>query len=457
MISFVQLYILVRHIPQSDFGLMAICTLVISYLAILSQFGLPIAIVQEKKINQTQNTSSLFLLTIGSCLCYLLLILSSGFIADFFSMPAVRSLFIVIGLTLVFDAMGAIFLSHLKRQIAFNKIQKSNMLAAVSYAIVSITMAINNYDIYALIWGFTISNLLKNLSYFYFAQTYVKLGSSYKISSLKELLAFGKYQLANRFTANFTFRLDVLIIGKFLGAEPLGVYEVMKNLLTKPQTLITPILTEISLPVISKIREQKEKVTQIYHGQLLLIYCIVAPIYICLLLNHKTIILYYLGQNWVQYSYVFVVLSVFYLIRISGVPVGSLLLGFGKSKHLFIWNIAISIITATALILYSVSLNVIILILCILQLSFIIPNYIINVKPYLEDDFLKYIRNVICPIIPGALSFSIAFYLSGLVPVNDFIQLIVSLCTGSIIYLILILYLYKFLPEDMIAIFKKSV
>ena len=310
LVSFIQLYILVRFIPQSDFGLMAICSLVISYFAIVSQLGLPIALVQEKNLNQTHNSSSFILMTFASSVCYIALAITSNLIADFFSMPSIDSLLLVVGITVIFDAMGAIYLSHLKREIAFDKIQKSNMISAISYAVVSISLAINNYGVFALVWGFTISIFVKNLAYFLYAKDHVKHNFKFNLTSLKELLSFGKYQMVNNFTANFTFRLDVLIIGKLLGADLLGIYEVMKNLLAKPQSLITPILTEISLPVISKIREKKEQVTQVYHCQLLLIYCVVAPIYICLLFNHKAIILYYLGQEWVQHSYIFVVLTV---------------------------------------------------------------------------------------------------------------------------------------------------
>ena len=456
MLSFVQLYILVRYIPQEDFGIMAICTLVVSYFSIVSQIGLPAAIIQEKSITSDQNKTTLLVLIATSLAVYFLLLLFTVPILSFFDITLASRALLLVGLSIVFDNVGAFFLSHLKREIAFNKIQQVNIAASIVYAIVSISMVLMGYKLYALVSAHIISSFLKNTLYLLFAKHYIAFTGKFNSSSIQNLIRFGKYELANSFTSNFTFRLDVLIIGKFLGAQSLGVYEVMKNILSKPQTLITPILTEISFPLISKIRELKSKVKDIYHAQLLIIYLIVAPIYICLLFNHDIITNVYLGENWQAYSNIFIIICAFYLVRISGVPIGSLLLAHGRSKHLFYWNIALAIISIISLIQFSSSLKTIVYCLFILQTLYVIPNYIFNVRQIIKDSFIKYYRNILYPIIPAFIAYYLALRIALSFPLSELTGLIISIFLGSAMYLVSLFVLYKFLPRDMISIFQNN-
>ena len=52
----------------------------------------------------------------------------------------------------------------------------------------------------------------------------------YKHNEIKSLIGFGLFQMGERTINYFNSQFDVILIGKLLGTEALGIYNVCKNI-----------------------------------------------------------------------------------------------------------------------------------------------------------------------------------------------------------------------------------
>ena len=433
-LSFIQLYILVRYLDSSDFGNMAIGLMILSYFNSILDVGTNAALIHRDKITKGERSSIFWLVMANSILLFSILNICSPYIADYFNSTQLVNIIYLLSFSILFDAFGNIFLVYLLKELKFKKIGIANIFGSLITITTSLILVINGFGIYALVYAYLLSSATKNLYYYLNAPKSNFIGFQGNFKEINSFIKFGMYELGNKSFQNFTQKLDTLFIGKFLGPELLGVYDIFKNLLMKPQTLIAPIFTNISYPLISKVKFNTSKIRYIYLSQLEIIFFLISPIFIFLILYSTEFINFYLGEKYVIYYNIFCLLSLYYIIRISGVPVGGLLLALGKVKRLFWWNLVLSVVTILSLYFFiGNSLFSAILTILTLQIIFVIPNYYVNVKDYINSTWRIYFSTFVIPICLAVISFTPTLLYKHIISQSIYL-LMISGISGSIIY-----------------------
>lgn len=131
----------------------------------------------------------------------------------------------------------------------------------------------------------------------------------------------------------------MILIGKLLGTETLGLYSIAKELILKPAQLIT----KIAFPVMSKVNHVK----RIYLKLINYIASVNFPIYVVSFILAPEIITLFLGEKWLEATTVFQILSIWALLRSISNPVGSLVMAMGKPQYEMYWNIGMMFFAPT--------------------------------------------------------------------------------------------------------------
>ena len=122
------------------------------------------------------------------------------------------------------------------------------------------------------------------------------------------------------------------MVGKILGTNPLGIYQIAYKLATFSVTEVTDVINKVFFPLYAKMSDDKDKLRNAYIKSTLVLSCIVIPISFILYIFPKEIILLILGSKWLGATDVLRILAIYGVLRsIVGYP-SSLFLALGHQK-----------------------------------------------------------------------------------------------------------------------------
>jgi len=344
LIQIIQLILLANYLKPSELGAVAIIQLVLNFAHLFSDAGISNAVIHHQVLTKKQMVL-LYLLNIGSSLFLTaIIILFSTQIADFYDAPNLVELIQLAAVTLICVAIGRQSQSVLQKELQFNIIAKVELLGAlIGFVCVFIALTMD-YGVSSLIFGMIVASTTKSLLFIYFKapSLYVNDFFTLKADEYRHLIKFGLFQTGDGVINYFNSNFDSLIIGKFLGMEALGVYNLFKQLLVRPIGLINQVLTRVTFPIMASVQESKS-LSSFYCNTLQLLLLIIFPLYITLIIFGESLIVIAFGEDWLSEILVFQIMAFWCLLRAIVNPVGSLLLAKGEVKRSFIWNTCLSL------------------------------------------------------------------------------------------------------------------
>ncbi|MEI7828055.1 MAG: MOP flippase family protein [Euryarchaeota archaeon] len=254
--------ILARLLTQNDLGLIAMVLVFATFVSILSDFGLTSAIVQKQDVSD-ETLSSTFWISVGlGALLTLALAASAPLIAAFYSEPRLIPLVALMSTTFFIASFGSVQTALLTKSMNFKALAIIGICALGISGSVSVFLAFSGYGVSSLAWNAVLSAFITVVFTWIYARwiPHFSLG----LQSVKGLLGFGanltSFSVVNYFARN----ADNLLIGKFLGAAPLGFYNLAYNLLLFPMNNISSVIGSVMFPALSIIQHDKQMVREAY-------------------------------------------------------------------------------------------------------------------------------------------------------------------------------------------------
>lgn len=315
VMQFIVLIVLARLLDPRIFGVVSTGLVIISFAKILSTLGLGPALVQKRNIESkhigTAYFSSLVLALFFSAIVYF----SSEIIAEFFSMKELTAIMKVLTIILIFQGIAIVSESLIQRDLKFNILVRIQIVSYTSYAVVGIAFALLNLGVWALVFAQLSQIFIKMILSLRF-QSY-NFTFVFNTEAFKELLYFsGGYSIA-KVSGELSNQGDNFIIGKFLGADALGLYSRAYQLMVTPANLIGKVLEKVLFPIMSKIQNQQEKIAYAYGEGIRLTTTAMLPGSIFLFVNAENIILLLFGEKWLGLITPFEILALSLLFRSS--------------------------------------------------------------------------------------------------------------------------------------------
>ena len=342
-LSMVNTLVLARLLTPADFGIIGMVTVVINFIALFKDAGLSTATIQNDKIDSKQ-ISTLFWINVGiSIFLAITILLSSPLISAFYKKPELTS--VTIALSVTFMAEGTIIQHRalLQRHLKFTVLAIIDIMAQLSMIAVAIIMAVLGFRYWALVGG-TIASILTLIILTFYSCPWTP-GKMQKGTGVRNMLKFGGRLTVSNFVHYLSRNLDSLLIGRIIGAAPLGLYSKAFSLLMTPLNQIRTPLTTLSLPVLSSLKNDTIRYQNYFRQLLDISISLALPISVYCFLESEFLIRILLGQKWMGAVPVFKILSVAgVFVALSAAP-GLVMLSHGFAKR----HLHLTIITATIL------------------------------------------------------------------------------------------------------------
>ncbi len=396
IVALLRISILTRYLDSADFGLMSIVLFVIGFSNLFMDMGLTSAILHKQNTDQKTYASLYWLNLTVSIIIYGIILILAPWVTIFYELNELHTLIPLAGLSVIFGGIGRQFATILQKNLLFEKIAIIEITSAIISFFVAIYCAINGYGVYALLYSILTMNIISNLLLLISGVGNYGLLFYINIRLTLPYLKIGIYQMGSSIINYFNRDLDILIIGKLLGAEVLGGYSLAKQLVFKPTGIINPIITKVATPLFSKIQVEGERVKDAYLKLVNTLTTINFFLYAVMALFSYWIVTFLYGSSYIHIVSIVQVLSLYMTLRSIGNSTGSLIVAFGKTHLGFYWNLGILLLTP--LVIYVGSFYDIVGIafaLFLYQLLLVIPAFKFVIQKLIPIRISEYLESLI--------------------------------------------------------------
>lgn len=392
LISILQLSILTRLLEKSDFGLIAIASMIISFTGLFSEMGITVALIHKQNISQDEYSSMFWLNVSTNLTMCLITILCAPFVAIFYNEPSLKKIISVLATTYIFNAFGKIFYTIKIKELEFNFISKIRIITAFVGFVITILLAYFGYGVMSLAYGqvFAIgSNQIVFAIAGYKTQT---VRFHFSLSEIVPFLKIGGYQFLTQILDFLASRLDVFLIGKFFSMDELGVYNIAKELVLKPYTLMNNITSNVFSSAFAKIQNDLLALRDNFEKLIQTIALITLPIYAILFIFSDQIVLILYGSAFYEvatFIRILICVGAFSAISSQG---GVVMVSLGRTDLGLRWTIARIIMTTIVIVSLSlVGLYAVAYGQTVLEIVSIYVYYCIVIRPMLRLSFTNYL------------------------------------------------------------------
>lgn len=297
VIQFVTGVYMARILSPSDYGLMGMLLIFTALSDAIMNGGFSTALIRKNdRTDVDMSTVFYFNIVISLCL-YGLLFLSAPWIADFYEVPLLKDLVKVAAIPFVLNAFCLVQRTYFIIQMDFKTQAKYSVVSALVKGGSGIYMAYNGYGVWAIAWSGVFGTVTMCVLYWWNSVWRPRL--LFSLQSFRELFAFGSKLMVSSVLDVLGNNLFTIIIGKRFAAASLGYYTRAFGYASLPTNILSGILSRVTLPMLSKMQDDDERLSEVYQRLLNLSAFIVFPLMTGLALLAYPLIALMLTERWI--------------------------------------------------------------------------------------------------------------------------------------------------------------
>lgn len=433
-LQFIKTIILVKLLSPEDFGLMSIALIMTGFLNIIQNSGISASAIQ--KLSTTSHfLSSIFWFNILlSLLISLLIFFISGNVALFFEQPEVENILKLLSITFIISALGNIQRALLQKENKFDILAKFEFISFLVSSISAVALAFYGFGFYSLVFQSIISTSIGTVLLFFSGIWYPKF--YFKFEEVKSVISYSLNLIGANVVGFILRHIDNFIIGKFLGAESLGYYNIAYRIMLYPLENIVDAVKRVLFPMLSKLQHNVIESKRIYTVITFSIFLIICPLMLGVWAVNEHFVLYFWGERWetlVNLIYLLAPIGILQsFVRLSG----SIMAAKGKANLLLYINLLSSLFIIPAFIiglkwgLVGIATSYLIANVIVFYPSLYIPYKLIELKFY---EIIKEIYIVLFPSILMVISIFIMKIFFNNISLFSFLSLTIG---GFLVFMI---------------------
>lgn len=312
----VVLVLLTRLLTPEDFGLVSAALVIIGFSLIFSQLGMGPALVQ-RPVLEPRHVTTAFLASITLGLLFGATIwLAAPLVAQFYRMDQLTPIVRALALLFVISGISTVPESLLQRELRFRLLANRDVAAyAIGYGGVGVTLALLGWGVWALVAAQLSLSLVRSSILLLASPPRLRARPTW--ASFRELMSFGVGLSASRIGVFLANQADNLVVGRWLGAIPLGLYSRAYQLMSVPTALLGDVLDKVLFPTMSRVQHDQRRLASAYLQGTALIGLVTLPAGLVAAVLARDIILVAFGTRWEAAIPPFQVLALGMLFRTS--------------------------------------------------------------------------------------------------------------------------------------------
>jgi O-antigen/teichoic acid export membrane protein len=346
LVSLVITGVLSRLLTPSDFGLIAIVSVLIAFFNLLAEMGIGPAIVQRQDLCKRDYQELFFFTIVVGVVLSILFAVFAPFVASFYGDYRLVLLCRLLALGIVLNCLNIVPNALLLKERKFKFIMYRQLLVQVLSGSVGIVSALGGMGVLALVI-YTLSSCFLMFSFNYFKNPVGIRFFSKEV--LQKISKFATFQFLFGFINFFSRNADNLLIGKYISPSALGYYDKSYRLMLLPIENLTHVFSPVIQPVLYEYQDDKAKIFSVYSKLVSILALIGFPLSIFLHFSANELIFIVFGSQWKASVPVFEILALSAGIQIVLSSCGSIFQVANDTKRLFISGFLSAIVMVSSI------------------------------------------------------------------------------------------------------------
>lgn len=317
-----------RILPPTAYGLIAICSIFLTFLALFEELGVRVRLVQMRELTDDYVRSVYGLSILTNCALALTLAAASPLIAALFNEPEIAAVLAVLALQFMISSWGVIPSAMIVRQLNFRAMAVVDVSQAIVAATLTFIFAMFGFGVWSLVFGTIAGTFAKSLAQIVSAPARIK--PSFRFQGLGSTLRFGGVVTLQRILWWIYVNLDRFIVGRFFSPHLLGIYAGAMQIASMPLAKAGAALNVVSFSGLSRLAGDmpafRHYLLKGCHAVALLMF----PLFFGIAVIAQELVPVVLGPRWSGMEGVMQILSLSMPARCISLPLTSSLTSLGK-------------------------------------------------------------------------------------------------------------------------------
>ena len=338
-IAMIAVVVLARLLSPREFGLLAMVTVVTVFAELFCDMGFSAALIQKQDITQ-EHLSSVFWFNLGVGVSLTAIFVGAArLLADFYGEPVLAPLTMILSANFLIGSLSIVQRTTLVKSMEFRRLAIVDIVATGLSGSIAVAMAFSGAGVWSLV-----------------GQAIVRSGTStvllwvlggwrpsliFRWRDAGELLSFSLNVFGNKILNYWVRNLDYLLIGRYIGTQPLGAYRNSYQIMLFPLISVSGVISRVMFPALSMIQNDIQRVRGAFLRSTRAIALVTFPMMTGLFVTVEPFVMTVLGPKWVQMIPILRVFCLVGLMQSIGTLNANLFLSQGRADLQFRLGLAL--------------------------------------------------------------------------------------------------------------------
>jgi O-antigen/teichoic acid export membrane protein len=254
---------LARLLSPVDFGVVALTRVALGLVGSLGGLGIGEAVVQRADLTERHVRAAFTFSWLFGLAGAIALAAGANIAAELFRDPTVASVLRVMAIGFAVQGTALVAAALIRRHLEFRKqvfIDVGSYLAG--YGVVAVGLALSGYGVWSLAWGSVVQTTVAAAAQLAVARPAIRPLLARR--ELGELLHFGLGSAGVAGVNYLALNGDNFVVGRWAGAESLGLYARAYTLMNLPYTYASSVVSSVLFPAFARVQSDPARLRRAY-------------------------------------------------------------------------------------------------------------------------------------------------------------------------------------------------
>jgi PST family polysaccharide transporter len=322
ILSWASTIVVARLLTSEDYGLVAMAVVYLNVAAMVAELGLGATIVARQELTDHHIDQLYSLAGLVGGVIFLLTWSVAPALAGFFGEPRLRDVVRVMALGTLLTALATVPLARARRDLDYRLVSRVELLGAVTTTATVLGLALLGARFWSLVFGNVIGSGVMVVA--------LRLASPARfarpcLAQLGATLKYSRHITTQQLAYFACVYSDSLVIGRFIGAAPLGLYRFAAQIVSLPSEKIVNVIGSVTLPYFGKLSTDLQAMRGFFLTISELLATAVIPVLVGMALVANDFVPLVFGIQWAPSIPLIQVTTVGAIIQVLSVLVGQVL------------------------------------------------------------------------------------------------------------------------------------
>ena len=329
-----------RLLTPKEYGLAALALVFASLVLVFSDLALGAALIQRKTLSALDRDTAFWVTAASGVLFTILGVALAGPLAALYGEPSAKPLLVALSASFLVSALGAPQQSLMLRDMDFKRVEILPMFGALAGGAAGVAIAVAGGGAWAIITQYLAAAFVTTLLVWLRSTWRPRFAFSW--ASLRDLGGFSIYMLGHRMLYYLQTNGDRFLVGRFLGAGPLGAYALAFNTIVQPASKLGGPLQRVMSPAFCRIQEEPERIAAAWARVTRMLAALAVPALVGLAVVAPDFVRVVLGDQWIAAVPVVQILAWVGIIQALQSLSVDVLMARGRARTIFRFSLLLS-------------------------------------------------------------------------------------------------------------------